>query len=337
MSTTLSNIFEPSNFLDMLVEEPYYRSNFAEGGMAFDAALSALVAGGGRTFDMPFYKELDPSAVNIGSDVYGNIATPSGVLTGTDVGVRLVRNYSLASPDILALLGAEDPLSAARERLGRYWANHLSLTGVGVLKGAAAAAEAAASSTYLNDISAASSAAGTQFSVDAAIDTLALLEENMDQSSVVVMHPKIYAQALKEGGAVTIANTQNPAMSAINTFLDRRVVISKDLPRAAAASSGFDYDTYFISSDFIRYGAAPHKNPVAFSRDESRADGDGVETISTRVNWCVHPKGFAWAGSASSVGGPDNGTGANELGAAASWNLVATDAKIRVLRTTEVK
>ena len=68
------------------------------------------------------------------------------------------------------------------------------------------------------------------------------------------------------------------------------------------------------------------KVPTEVHREPLAGNGGGQEVLSSRVSWSIHPVGHAYTGT-SPDGGPGNGTGANNLNNAGSWNRVFPERK----------
>jgi hypothetical protein len=76
-----------------------------------------------------------------------------------------------------------------------------------------------------------------------------------------------------------------------------------------------------------RLGTGSPKVPTEVQRYPQAGNGGGQEVLYNRVEWSVHPAGHAYTGT-SPNGGPGNGTGANQLNVATSWNRVWPERKM---------
>ena len=67
--TRLSDAIVPEVFFNYMLKKTETKSNiFQSGVMRKDADLAKKLAGGGRTFNVPFWKDLDDTESNVASD-----------------------------------------------------------------------------------------------------------------------------------------------------------------------------------------------------------------------------------------------------------------------------
>ena len=77
--------------------------------------------------------------------------------------------------------------------------------------------------------------------------------------------------------------------------------------------------SYIAKAGSVHYSDIAQTNPTAIERNELAGNGGGLVTVLSRWGNIMHPKGFAWAGSATAY--PANA----DLAAAASWTVHATN------------
>ena len=94
-------------------------------------------------------------------------------------------------------------------------------------------------------------------------------------------------------------------------------------------NSGGKFETLLFGAGATRLGAGSPKVPVEVKRNPHANNGGGEEELFNRWEWCIHPVGHAWKGTAASNGGPTNA----ELGAAGAFTRVFRERKqIRIAR-----
>src|SRR5262245_34484578 len=122
-----------------------------------DAMLDGLLAGGGLTFDVPSWKDLDGSdADNVSTDQAPAAAdsVASKIGTSNEVAVRLSRNKSWSAADLASALAGDDPMGAIANRVAYYRARRLQAAFVATITGVFADNAAAPTGTehVLNDM-----------------------------------------------------------------------------------------------------------------------------------------------------------------------------------------
>lgn len=332
--TAISDVIVPSVFapyVQTLTEEK--SKLIASTAMAPDAQFAQQLAGGGLLFQAPSWKDLDNTAANASSDNSGSSATPLNIGTFQEKYPRVSRNQVWGAADLAGELAGSDPMNAIANRIAAYWAREFQRTAVAILKGIFADNAANDSGDMTKDISGAGYTAGvTDFSAEAFIDMLDTIGDSEEDLVVVIMHSKVFNRARKNNLIDFVSDSTNPNAIRIPTFLGRMVLVDDTMPK-----TGNIYTTYAFGSGFFRFAEGRPKVPVAVDRNELQGNGAGTEFIVTRREFCMHPRGFSYVGS-SPNSGPTNGTGANEFGAAASWNREVPErkqAKVASLITRE--
>src|SRR5262245_2397126 len=195
-------VFTP--YVQQLTEEK--TALIQSGALVRDAMLDDLLAGGGLTFDVPSWKDLDNLADNVSTDQAPGVAdsTPQKIGTSNEVAVRLSRNQSWSAADLAAALAGDDPMDAIANRVAYYRARRLQAAFVATITVVFADNAAAPTGTehVLNDmtvnISGVSYVAGvTDFSAEAFIDAVTTMGDSADDLQIVMMHSVVYARAQK--------------------------------------------------------------------------------------------------------------------------------------------
>lgn len=345
-STAIADIVVPRIFTPIVQQQTEEKTNLIKSGaLVKDAALDGLLAGAGLTFDLPSFKPLDNEEENYSGDETDDTfkdtpwnsltnSRPKKIGTATEIGVRLSRNQSWASADLTAALGQKDPMGAIADLVSTYWSQRLQAAFIATMKGVFADNDAAPAGTehtqydLTHDVSGGAYVAGvTSFSAEAFLDAAITMGDSMNSLGLVTMHSIVYNRALKNNLIDFIPDATNPAAQGIPTFLGRIVVVDDGMP----ASSGV-YQTWLFGSGAVRLGVGTPKVPTETERKPGAGGGGGQEVLYNRVEWMIHPTGHKYAGTAPKSG-PTNGTGANNLANASSWQRVFTERKmIKVAR-----
>ena len=352
-STQVTDVIVPSVFT------PYTRQLTAEkarliqsGVLVPSAILDSMLAGGGRTFDVPSTQDLDATdgsgAENVSSDDIADIqtvvdagapgyawsgdrkdATPKKILTSHEVAVRLNRNQSWSATNLAAELAGDDPMAAIAARVSFYWARRLQKIFVATVRGILADNIANDSSDYMNDVSAAGvfSDGVTNFTAEAFIDACGTLGDSSDLVTMCMVHSIVFARMQKNNLIDYIPDARGEVN--IPAFMGRELVVDDGVPYSTNV-----FDTWLFGTGALQLGEASDAVPTEVSREPLAGNGGGQDVLTTRRVYSIHPTGHAYIGTAASNGGPTN----VELATSTSWNRVYPERKqirFAVLRTTE--
>jgi hypothetical protein len=97
------------------------------------------------------------------------------------------------------------------------------------------------------------------------------------------------------------------------------------LANGNAGNSGM-YETWLFGAGALQLGVGAPKVPTEVQRQAQAGNGGGQEILYNRVEWCIHPMGHAYIGTAPN-GGPSNAASSNNLNIAGSWNRVYSERK----------
>ena len=115
-STVVSDIVIPRVFAPYIRTRTEEKSRIIQSGaVARSPMLDELLAGGGKTFDIPGFNDLAQTAENVASNNPATTSTPDNITTHSQIGVRLSRNMSWGSMDLAQALAGADPLGAIQE------------------------------------------------------------------------------------------------------------------------------------------------------------------------------------------------------------------------------
>ncbi len=342
--TDLGDVIVPEVFAPYTQQLTEEKSALIQAGVVVrDAAADALMAGGGLTFNMPSFKDLDNDDDLVSSDDASD-SSPNKIQTAQEIAVRLSRNSSWGTADLVSDLIGVDPAKAIANRVSDYWTRRLQSIAIATMMGVFADNSAAPTGgdthtedDLTNDVSGGGYVAGvTDFSAEGFIDTTTLLGDSGNSLTACLMHSVVYNRAVKNNLIDFVPDSQgNPT---VPTFLGRRVILDDGLPNpagagAAATASGI-YHTWLVGGGIIRMGVGSAKVPVEVAREAAANNGGGEEVLHMRKAWCLHPAGHAFIGSLTGApGGPSNATSSNNLAHADSWRRVFPQRKqIKIAR-----
>lgn len=338
--TLISDVIVPEIFTPYVQQQTEEKSRLIRSGaLVRDAAIDGLLAGGGLTFNVPSFKDLDNDTENVSTDAAdddytagsGNSA-PKKTGTSNEIAVRLNRNQSWSSADLTSALAGADPMASIASRVSDYWSRRMQAAFVATMNGVFADNDAAPSATehtqydLTNDVSGGSYVAGvTDFTAEAFLDAAVTMGDSMEDLGMIMVHSIVYNRMQKNNLIDFIPD----ASGAVNipTFLGRIVIVDDGLP-----ASGNVYQSWLFGSGAVRLGVGTPKVPTETSRRPDAGNGGGQDVLFNRVEWCIHPIGHKYAGSPAN-GGPSNASTSNNLAHASSWARVFPERKqIKIAR-----
>jgi len=324
--TQISDLVVPELFTPYVQQLTEEKSRIVTSGAAMrDPLLDEQLAGGGLTFNIPSFKDLDDDTDNVSSDeaddrITGNStnSTPKKTGTSQETAVRLSRNQSWSSADLASALIGPDPMDSIAQRVSTYWARRqqaafiATMTGVFADNDAAPGGSEHVQADLTNDISGSAYSAGvTDFSAPAFIDAAVTMGDSMGDLSMVAVHSIVYARMQKNNLIDYIPDATGQVN--IPTFLGRTVIVDDNI----TSSSGV-FHTWLFGAGAVRVGMGSPKVPTETKRDPDSGNGGGSEILYNRVEWAMHPAGHRYIGTAPN-GGPSNAATTNNLANAGSW------------------
>jgi hypothetical protein len=322
--TDIGDVIVPSIFTSYVQQLTAEKSAIiASGAMVLDPQATNLLSGAGKSFNMPSFRDLDNDEENVSDDDADddftggtNNAVPKRIKTLQEIGVRLSRNQSWSSADIVTDLIAEDPMDAIANRVAAYWTRRLQNAFVNTMKGVFAMNAAAPINGSLHiandmthDIKGASYVAGvTDFSGSALVSAAVTMGDSMDDLTLMIVHSIVYARMLKNNLIDFVFESDvNPRVA---TFMGRRIVVDDGMPNTAGV-----FESWLFGSGVVAFGQGSPEVPTETERKPGSGKGGGSSILYNRTEWLIHPRGHAYVGANVAAGGPTN----VNLAAAASW------------------
>ena len=314
----LADVIVPQIFTPYVQQYTQEKSRLIQSGLvAASPFLNTFLAGPGLTINVPSFKDLDNDAENVSSDQASD-SSPNKIGTSQEIAVRLSRNNSWASYDLVEALIAKDPMEAIGSRVGAYWVRRMQAAFIAVIKGVFADNDAAPAGTEHTqydltvDIKGASFSDGvTNFSAEAFVDATLTMGDSMGEIEVIAMHSVVYARMQKNNMIDFVPDAEQKIN--IPFFLGREVIVDDSMPAAGGV-----YETWLFGRGAVLIGQGAPLVPTEVDRKPATGNGGGAEVLYNRVEWCFHPVGHKYVGT-SPVGGPSNAATSNNLAHAGSW------------------
>ena len=324
-TTRVSDIIVPEVFTPYTQNMTEEKSRLVQSGLlARSEALDNLLAGGGLTFQMPSFRDLDNDEERVSTDTSVPFAAadaslpagtarppnPNKIGTLREIAVRMSRNNSWSSSNLAAVLAGADPMNAIASRVADYWTRRLQAAFVATWRGVIADNAANDSGDYALDISGASFLDGvTNFSAEAFLDAAQTMGDSQDGLTAVMVHSVVFNRMQKNNLIDFVPDSQG--LIRIPTFLGREVIVDDGMPR-----TGSVYDTWLFGPGATQLGVGNAPVPTEVDRKAGGGNGGGQDVLYNRVEWSIHPTGHAFVMSSIPDGGPANG----DLDDATSWD-----------------
>lgn len=339
-----------TGYVQQLTEE---KSRLIQSGaLARNSLMDNLLSGGGLTFNVPSWRDLDNDADLVSTDDIADriAATVAGAWPGTgldsepndtssdqEIAVRLSRNASWNSSDLAAALAGEDPMNSIASRVANYWARRLQAAFIATWQGVSKDNGANDSGDYVNDIAGANGTSFTDgvtnFSAEAYLDAKVTMGDSMEDLSMIMVHSIVYNRMQKNNLIDFIPDARGE--TTIPTFLGAEVIVDDGMPNGTSAvlddgtaSEAGVYETWLFGSGASQMGVSSPKVPTEVERQASAGNGGGSETLHSRTEWSLHPVGHAFTAASPANGGPSNAATSNNLNIATSWNRVYPERKM---------
>jgi len=325
-------VIVPSVFEQYAIERTAEMSRFGQCGIIETSPVfDELARGGGRTVDMPFWKDLTGTR---------QILSDSASLTvnkiTSDKDIARIQNdaQSWSVNDLAKWLSGDDPMGGILELVGGYWARTEEGILVSCLKGIFAAASMSGNLLAIHSESVAGQSATTRLNGATFVDATLKLGDCGDRLTAVAMHSATEAALRKLDLIDFVPDSEGKAQ--IKTFQGRRVVVDDSLPTRAGTTDGVVYTTYLFGPGAFAKGAAPLPSAalqgghgtegVELFRDALASDTG----LINRRRFILHPRGVKF--NSASVAG-DSPTNA-ELEMGANWTRVFENKNVRIVAVT---
>ena len=327
--TAVADIIIPTEFEKYAIERTAQLSVFAQSGIIEQAPeFDLLAAGGGRTAEMPFWKDLTAAR---------QILNDAGTLTvnkiGSDKDTCRIHNDAQAwSVNHLAkVISGDDPMQAILDLVGDYWARIDQDLVISCLKGIFASATMAGNKLSIASETMAGQSSTTRLNGSTFVDATVKLGDRGDRLTAVAMHSGTEAALRKLDLIDFIPDSEGKAQ--IKSFQGRRVVVDDTLPTRAGTTDGIVYTTYLFGPGAFGKGAAPLDSaPLqgGFGTEGvevARVPLDSDSLLINRRRHILHPRGVRFTSAAVAGDSPTNA----ELENGANWSRVFENKNVRIV------
>jgi len=317
-TTRLTDVIIPEVYLSYTaVNSPEKTAFFTSGVVQRSGLIDQLTNGGGETFNLPFWKDLDSSvAPNLSSDDPAALATPNKITTGKQVARKAFLNQWYSNADLASELAGSSANQQVRNRFGSYWMRQWQKRLIASTNGILADNVANNSGDMVINAAVESIAAQTaltKFNRDVFTEGVYTMGDAADMISAVGVHSAVMAQMVKNDDIDYIPDSQGRLT--IPTYMGLRIIVDDNFTVTAGTTDGFKYTTVLFGNGAFGYGEGTPEVPMEVKREALQGNGGGVEHIGERKTWTLHPFGFQATGTPAA-----DSFSLTELAAAASWS-----------------
>lgn len=320
----ISDVIVPETFSSYMAKDTVQQMAFYNTGvLRADGDLAAKLAGGGRTFNVPFWKDLDDTESDTASDDPDSHATPGKLSSGNDVARRQFRTKGWSTMNLTQELAGSDPMARISARSGEYWARQFDDIALATARGVFADNAANDGGDMIEDISTdAGGAPGAAelFSTEAVMDAAQTMGDAKRDLKLIVMHSVVHTRLAKQ--QLTDFRPDAEGKFWWEYFGDYRIHVT-DRATTVQGANRVRYHSYLFGADAMGWAESPPYKPVEVESVPSAGDGAGMETLWTRRQFAIHPYGIKWTDQAVSGEFPSNA----ELALAANWDRVYAERK----------
>ncbi len=325
MTTRISDVIVPEVFNSYMAKDTKQVMAFYNAGVLRpDGDLANKLAGGGRTFNVPFWRDLDDTESDTASDDPDSYATPGNVTASKDVALRQVRTRGWSTANLTAELAGSDPMQRISSRAGAYWGRQFDDVAISTAQGVFASNAAYDGGDMIHDVS--TDALGA-LSPDNLVSTEAIaaavqtMGDAKRELNLIVMHSVVHTRLTN----LQLIDFRPDADGTqwIETFQGYRIHVSDRVPVIPGANH-FRYHNYIFGANAFGWAEHDVEKPVEVKSDPAAGDGMGVETLWTRRQFALHPYGIKWADAVVSGLFPTNA----ELALAQNWRRVYPERKM---------
>lgn len=330
--TAIADIIIPTQFERYVIERTAELSAFGQCGIVeHDPLFDALAAGGGRTVEMPFWKDLTATRQLLSDSAS---LTLNKITSDKDI-ARIHNDAQAWGANFLAkVISGDDPMQAIVDLVAAYWARIDEGLVVSSLKGMFAAASLSGNLLAIHSESVASQSASTRLTGSTFVDACLKLGDRADRLTAVAMHSATEAALRKLDLIDFLPDSEGKAQ--IRTFQGRRVMVDDSLPTRAGSTDGTVYTTYLFGPGAFAKGVAPLAGEpllgghgtegVEWYRDALASDTG----LINRRRYLLHPRGVKFTSASVAGDSPTNA----ELETGANWTRVFEAKNVRIVTVT---
>ena len=307
--TKIADVIVPEVFNAYIREQSVAKNALIQCGiMSNDPVLDALAEKGGRSINMPFWKDLSGDDEVLSDS--GSL-TPTKIESGQDLATLLMRGHAWGVNDLATALSGDDPMKAIGDMVVNWWNVKKQKVLISTLTGAFSGT---GMENKVLDISAVVDA--DKITGETFLDAAQLMGDAKDDITGVIMHSATETQLRKNNLIETMLDSDNQK---IRLFMGKNVIIDDTCPHADGI-----YTTYLFGAGAVGYGRGVA--PVETETDRDSLAGEDI--LVNRQHFIMHPRGIKFTNTSVVGASPTN----TELATGTNWEKVYDDKNIRIVK-----
>lgn len=327
----LANIIDVEVFMDLpAVDTVETTALFQSGVVTRNAMLDGIANGPGKTAELIFWGDVDPSVEeNYSNDNPADEATPLQIDQDDMIARKAFMNQAWTEADLAAELAVGgNAMRRIKARVDTYWQHRWQARVISTAIGVFLANVAQDGGDMVEDISIAdgdNAVDANLFGRSAMVAAAFTMGDRFEGLRTIVVHSVVAQRMIDNDDIVYIPDSAGNLT--IPTFLGRRVIVTDSAPVIAGGVSGFRYVSMLFGASAFAYGEGTPEVPLEVERTALGGNGGGVENLVSRKTMLIHPLGHSF--TSNTVTGPAapknpaniSPTNAN-LRLAANWDRV---------------
>lgn len=325
----ISDIIIPDVWANYVIERTAELSELITSGIVeVSQMFDSLIQQGGKTIDMPFWKDLDGDD-EVLSD--SSSITTAKITTSQDRAVKVIRGRGWSYNDLAGMLAGSDPSRAIGDLVASYKVRRLQAQLFSTLKGVFSSASMASNTLDLHVASGGSTPTsanilnGTTF-----IDAKQKLGDRHRRLTTIIVHSQVEALLRKLGLIET--NRDQDGQVSIETFQGVRLLVDDTCPVDPIDGKNV-YTSYIFGAGAIGMGNYRDSNPIdgghgTWEVEMARDSAAGDSQLFHRWANFMHPRGVKFNEASVAGSSPTNA----ELETAANWTRVFEAKNVPIVR-----
>lgn len=323
--TKVADIIVPSVFSPYAIEKATELSEVIQSGaMERSEEFDAKCNEGGKTVDMPFFKEItgDSEVISESTPV-----TPQNITTGDDIAAFLNRVKAWGKAVLAQWLSGADPLRVIGDMVGGFWARASQRLMLKSLDGLYNLTNGVLNTSHrlniYSDVAAGSITDAMRFLADTTfIDATVKLGDASPSIVAVCMHSDTEA-LLRKRQMVEDVQPATGVGPRIPMLQGRQVIVDDNCPKIAGTNSPA-YTTYLFGQGAFAHGVQTNDPENATEVDRNALAHETY--LVSRRRMIIHPRGVKY-NAVPAVGGPSDA----DLAVGTNWAKVYADKNIRIV------
>lgn len=292
----LSDAVIPAVYKTYQVENSPEKTNLINSGIIVESELlNEKANSGGRTVEVPFWKDLDSTQEPNYSDDSEGKGVPNKLGSGIQTARVNYLNQGYKDADLVTELAGSDPMQRIASRFNRYWDKQFQYRLIASTQGIMADNIANNAGDMVHDIALEagnSATAANLYSRSAFVEAVFTMGDSFDEIGAVAVHSMILKKMIDNDDIDFVRDSTDTFD--IPTFMGKRVIIDDGMPVVAGATNGFKYTSALYGQGVFGYGKGSPSVPVEIERSAAEGLGGGTETLWERKTWMIHPFGFSF-------------------------------------------